>query len=93
MKIRLLTISFFSMIVRMDNNMKKEEKYKDVLTLENFSTFPPEIDGCSCYFSKDSTDFAKEQYIFANDFAETSFLKINGKFIKWLNKEKGLFKM
>ena len=53
------------------------------ISLENFSTFPPEIDGCSCYFSKDSTDFAKEQYIFANDFAETSFLKINGKFIKF----------
>ena len=53
------------------------------ISLENFSTFPPEIDGCSCYFSKNSIDFAKEQYIFANDFAETSFLKINGKFIKF----------
>ena len=53
------------------------------IKLENFTNFPPEIDGCSCYFSKDSTDFSKEQYIFANDFAETSFLKINGKFIKF----------
>lgn len=53
------------------------------INLENFTNFPPEIDGCSCYFSKDSTDFSKEQYIYANDFAETSFIKINGKFIKF----------
>jgi catabolite regulation protein CreA len=53
------------------------------ISLETFSTFPPEIDGCSCYFSNDSTELSKEKYIFANDLAETSFLKINGKFIKF----------
>ena len=63
------------------SNSKKGFETK--IILESFSTFPPEIDGCSCYFSKDSIAFSKEEYIFANDFAETSFLKINGKFIKF----------
>lgn len=30
-------------------------KYEEeVFTIDTFSTFPPEIDGCSCYFSNDS---------------------------------------
>jgi hypothetical protein len=49
-----------------------------VLTVETFSTFPPEINGCSCYFSNDSIEFKKGEYIYVNDYAETSFLKING---------------
>lgn len=48
------------------------------LTIDPFSTFPPEIDGCSCYFSTDSTEFKKGKYIYMNDYAQTSFLKING---------------
>jgi hypothetical protein len=48
------------------------------LTIDNFSTFPPEIDGCSCYFSNDSTEFKKGEYVYMNDYAQTSFLKING---------------
>jgi len=51
---------------------------KQVITIDTFSTFPPEIDGCSCYFSNDSTEFKKGEYIYMNDYAETSFLKING---------------
>ena len=48
------------------------------LTIDTFSTFPPEIDGCSCYFSNDSTEFSQGKFIYLNDFATTSFLKING---------------
>ncbi len=53
------------------------------LSIDTFSTFPPEIDGCSCYFSNDSTELQKHNYIYANDYAETSFLKINGVMIKF----------
>jgi hypothetical protein len=53
------------------------------LTIDTFSTFPPEIDGCSCYFSNDSTEFKKGEYIYMNDFAQTSFLKINGTLTKF----------
>lgn len=67
------------------SNSNKNEKqadtitnYNQILTLDTFSTFPPEIDGCSCYFSNDSIAFKKGEYIYMNDYAKTSFLKING---------------
>jgi len=55
----------------------------EVLTLDTFSTFPPEIEGCSCYFSNDSTEFKKGEYIYMNDLAQISFLKINGVLTKF----------
>ena len=56
---------------------------KQTLYIDTFSTFPPEIDGCSCYFSNDSTEFKKGEYIYMNDYAQTSFLKINGVITKF----------
>jgi hypothetical protein len=53
------------------------------IIIDTFSTFPPEIDGCSCYFSNDSKEFKKHQYIFMNDYAEITFLKINGTLTKF----------
>lgn len=61
-----------------------------VLSIDTFSVFPPEIDGCSCYFSSDSTAFKKGIYVYMNDYGPVSFLKINGtltKFIQTENKE------
>ena len=55
----------------------------NVLTIDTFSIFPPDIDGCSCYFSNDSTEFNKGEYIYMNDFAQISFLKINGVLTKF----------
>jgi hypothetical protein len=55
----------------------------EAMSIDTFSTFPPEIDGCSCYFSNDSTEFKKREYIYMNDFAQTSFLKINGVLTKF----------
>jgi len=57
------------------------------LTIEPFSTFPSEIDGCSCYFSNDSIDFNNGKYIYVNDFAQISFLKINGVLTKFTQTE------
>ena len=51
---------------------------KQTITIETFSTFPPEIDGCSCCFSNNATEFKKGEYIYMNDFAQISFMKING---------------
>lgn len=50
------------------------------LTIDTFSTFPPEIDGCACYFAQNPTGFNKGAYIYMNDYAQTSFMKINGVF-------------
>ncbi len=67
------------------NNSNKNIAHADTtttaeqsFTIDTFSTFPPEIDGCSCYFSNDSAEFKKGVYIYMNDYAQASFLKING---------------
>jgi hypothetical protein len=54
-----------------------------ILSIDTFSAFPPEIDGCSCYFSNDSTEFKQRKYIYMNDNGQTSFLKINGALTKF----------
>lgn len=54
-----------------------------VLTVDTFSTFPAEIEGCSCYFSNDSTEFKQGEYIYMNDFGKISFLKINNVLVKF----------
>jgi len=56
-------------------------------SIDTFSDFPQEIDGCSCYFSNDSTDFYNKKFIYVNDFAQTSFLKINGVMTKFTQTE------
>jgi hypothetical protein len=66
--------------VSLSENIKSDDQ---ALTIDTFSTFPPEIDGCSCYFSNDSTEFKKGQYVYMNDYAQTSFLKINGVLTKF----------
>ena len=74
------------------NNLKKDTstiKNKTIgneiekLSIDTFSTFPPEIDGCSCYFSNDSIEFKRGEYIYMEDYEGTSFLKINGTLIKF----------
>jgi hypothetical protein len=55
----------------------------DELSIDSFSEFPSEIDGCSCYFSNDSNEFKAGKYIYVNDFADISFLKINGEMVKF----------
>lgn len=53
------------------------------LSIDTFATFPDDISGCSCYFSNDSTEFRNGKYIFLNDYAEISYMKINGKLTKF----------
>ena len=64
-------------------NFEKVETFK----IDTFSTFPAEIDGCSCYFSNDSTEFKQGKYIYMNDYAEISFMKINGILTKFKQTE------
>lgn len=77
----IVTFLFACGQVNSSKNVSQIENSKpsdQQLKIDTFSTFPPEIDGCSCYFSNDSIDFKNSTYIFANDFAQISFLKING---------------
>lgn len=86
----LTAVSLIFLFACEQNNSSKtvtqtDDKITDdnVLTIDTFSTFPPEIDGCSCYFSNDSIEFKKGAYIYMDDYAQTSFLKINGVLTKF----------
>lgn len=50
----------------------------DQIVIDTFSTFPPEIDGCACYFSNDETEFKKQVYIYVDNFEKTAWITLNG---------------
>lgn len=85
----VLTLTF--LLACGQNNSSEKEQQADnsqtdnrTLTIDTFSTFPPEIDGCSCYFSNDSTEFKNSHYIYMNDYAQTCFVKLNGVLTKFV---------
>ncbi|KUJ63234.1 hypothetical protein AR687_03510 [Flavobacteriaceae bacterium CRH] len=65
------------------SQVKNKTITNSVFSIDTFSTFPQEIDGCSCYFSNDSIEFKKGEYIYMEDSEGTSFLKINGVLTKF----------
>lgn len=85
----LVVISLVLLACEQNNankNVLKETKESakiNSITIDTFSVFPPEIDGCSCYFSNDSNQFKTGQFIYVNDFSSVSFLKINGVITKF----------
>lgn len=80
----LIALSLFYLSACGQTNDSKKQQTKDINipnespTIETFSDFPPEIIGCSCYYSNDSTEFKNGEYIYMDDFSQISFLKING---------------
>ncbi|MBI5915905.1 MAG: hypothetical protein HY842_11045 [Bacteroidetes bacterium] len=53
------------------------------LTIDTFSTFPPEIDGCACYFSNDEAEFKSGKYIYADNYEKTAFVSLHGAMTKF----------
>lgn len=85
-----LTLLFACGRSHSDKTSKQSDNIRpnqQTFTIDTFTTFPPEIEGCSCYFSNDSTDFKKGKYIYMNDYGQTSFIKINGVLTKFIQTE------
>lgn len=76
-------VFFVALFVVSCKSERTEPQPDQPFTVDSFTEFPPEIDGCSCYFANDSIEFNAEKYIYMNDFAETSFVKINDTLIKF----------
>jgi len=78
----LLSISLFSLgkPYKMNNALDKNQQ---VITIDTFSEFPPEIDGCACYFSSDKKEFENKKYIYADDYGDVAFISINKKMTKF----------
>ena len=49
------------------------------IKVEPFTEYPQEIDGGSCELYLNQDDMSNNRYIMVNDFAQQTYLKINGK--------------
>ena len=48
--------------------------------LQTFN-LPAEVQGCSCYFAKNKEDFDNEKYVYADDYGNTAYIKIEDKIV------------
>lgn len=44
--------------------------------------FPPEVEGCSCYFAENKADFEKQHFIYVDDYGNNATIKIGTNTIK-----------
>jgi hypothetical protein len=58
-------------------------KHKRALSIDTFSVFPPEINGCACYSSNNLKEFKANKFIYADDYGDKAFVSINGKMTKF----------
>lgn len=64
-----------------ESNIDSTEISKNNFQLETFG-FPPEVEGCSCYFAESKVDFDAEKYIYIDDYGNNGYIKVNGKLQK-----------
>ncbi len=96
MRILLIALIFLSSCNQTQKKKKKEvgdidfethvEPMEENLKLQVFTKFPTEIEGCSCYFSRDSIGFANQRYIFVDNFEDVAFVKVNGELVRLTRK-------
>lgn len=53
------------------------------ISIETFTDFPPEVDGCSCYLSAGESDLKAGKYIYVDNREEFASMKINGTMTKF----------
>jgi hypothetical protein len=72
-----------------ETNTVVKKDYKVTMSLESMDIkdFPPEIDGCACYFSTTPTAFKNGKYVYATNYRDTAFLKLNGVITKFILKK------
>lgn len=57
------------------------------ISIETFSEFPPEVDGCSCYLSASKSDLDAQKYIYVDNREKDASMKINGEMVKFKRTE------
>jgi hypothetical protein len=60
-----------------------QNKPTHIFKINSFTGLPKEIDGCSSYFFLSKNDKKTERYLFVNDLAQLSFIKIDNKLVKF----------
>ncbi len=66
------------------NNNTLKELHEDSLSfrLQPIDDIPAEIEGCSCYFSKDSIAFKKKRHLFVDNFEDLAFIQVNKELVR-----------
>ncbi len=59
------------------NEPKERKLVPQPITIQSFSQFPAEIDGCSCYFSSNERAFSQKEYIIVTNLDSLAFMTIN----------------
>jgi hypothetical protein len=79
-----MKIYFLLLTILLSTSFKTEDSNESIkIEAFTFSEVPKKIVGCSCYFAKDSIAFKKQQFIYLNDYAKISFMKLNGEVIEF----------
>lgn len=53
------------------------------VSIETFSEFPKEVDGCSCYLSTSDGDFKAQKYVYIDNREDFATMKLNGAMVKF----------
>jgi hypothetical protein len=66
------------------DSLNQVTKDSTALISNDLQTFeiPEELQGCSCYFAKNQEDFKNGKYIYADDYGNTAYIKIDNKIVK-----------
>lgn len=69
---------------KLSDTLVQRAKPKSInMSIDKFTALPKEIDGCACYFYSSEKDKKEGKYICVNDFANLSFVSINGNLEKF----------
>src|SRR5690606_7927165 len=58
---------------------RRHNPEKGNIKMTSFRGLPPQLEGCSCYFSKSETDFKRDRYFFASGPDSIAYISINKK--------------
>lgn len=91
----ITSIVLFCMLFSWSAMGQQVVRKTDSLVLNSFKKVPSDIDGCSCYFFASAKDQNAGNYLLFNDYANTAYVKLNGRIRKFIlqshNKNKNLF--
>ncbi len=70
--------------VEINDSIEQAVSDSTLILNSDLQTFnlPAEVQGCSCYFAKNKEDFDNEKYVYADDYGNTAYIKIEDKIVK-----------